>query len=84
MPRDARTGDPDRKPPMPSPDAANAPDEIYTDRDKPLVSGSREAKALHNHPPRAKGELGVGTGGDAARPGKAGEHDKTLPPRGKM
>jgi hypothetical protein len=70
-----------------SPPAAadvNMPDEAYTDQDKPLVAGSREARKLHDQPPRTKGTLGVGTAGDAARPTKPGIHNKTVPPRGKM
>lgn len=62
----------------------NPPDEEYTDRDKPLVAGSKEARALQDRPPRTKGTLGVGTAGDAARPTKTGIHSKTLPPRGHM
>jgi hypothetical protein len=62
----------------------NPPDEAYTDQDKPLVAGSREARALHDQPPRTKGTLGVGTAGDAARPTKPGIHNKTVPPRGSM
>jgi hypothetical protein len=70
-----------------SPPAAadvNLPDEAYTDQDKPLVGDSREARALHDRPPRTKGTLGVGTAGDAARPTKPGLHNKTVPPRGGM
>jgi hypothetical protein len=63
---------------------ANIPDEDYTDQDKPLVAGSQEARALHDKPPRTKGELGVGTAGDAARPSKPGIHNKPIPPRGQM
>jgi hypothetical protein len=62
----------------------NPRDEYYTDQDKPLVAGSKEARALHEKPPRTKGELGVGTAGDAARPIKPGIHNKPVPPRGQM
>jgi hypothetical protein len=61
----------------------NTPDEEYTDEGKPLVTGSREAKALHNRQP-GKGQLGVGTAGDAARPTKPGIHNKPVPPRGHL
>lgn len=63
---------------------ANMPDEGYSDQDKPLVADSPEARALHDHPPKTKGTLGVGTAGDAARPTKPGIHSKTIPPRGQM
>jgi hypothetical protein len=80
VPRDASPGEqpPER---MPSPDTINPRDEDYADAGRPLVSGSPEARSLHAHPPRAKGELGVGTAGDAARPMKSGLHDKPIPPR---
>ncbi len=63
---------------------ANQPDEDYNDGDKPLVAGSAEARALHERPPPAPGELGAGTAGDAARPIKPGVHTKGVPPRGKL
>lgn len=69
---------------MPSAADRNIPDEDYTDQDKPLVAGSSEARALHKRPPPAKGELGVGTAGDAARPSKPGIHNKPIPPRGRL
>lgn len=69
---------------MPAPDGPTMRDEDYADHEKPLVAGSTEAKRLHRRPPKGKGQLGVGTGGDAARPGKAGIHGKPIPPRGHM
>lgn len=57
-------------------------EEVYTDREKPLVAGSRAARKLHDDPPRTKGTLDVGTAGDAARPIKPGIHGKPLAPRG--
>lgn len=87
VPRDRDVDAPPRRRSDSPPSAAdmNPRDEdIYTDREKPLVAGSREARALHDNPPRAKGELGVGTAGDAARPIKPGIHGKPLPPRGNM
>jgi hypothetical protein len=81
VPRVQPTDDKLPKEPMPSPDTTNARDEDYANAGKPLVADSREAKALHENPPRAKGELGVGTAGDAARPTKMGIHDKPIPPR---
>lgn len=86
VPRDQevdRPAESDRQSPRSAADV-NQPDEDYTDQDKPLVAGSAEAKALHDHPPKTKGTLGVGTAGDAARPAKPGIHNKPAPPRGKM
>ena len=60
---------------------ANIEDEEYTDRDKPLVADSDAARALHDNPSRTKGDLGVGTAGDAARPSKTGIYGKPVPPR---
>ncbi|MBI2511441.1 MAG: hypothetical protein HYV96_05645 [Opitutae bacterium] len=50
------------------------------------VRGSLEpespiARALQEHPPKGKGQLDVGTGGDAARPGKTGIGPTSIPPR---
>lgn len=70
--------------PMPSADETNAPDEIYTDQAKPLTPGSREERELHDRPRHGKGQLGVGTAGDSARPTKEGIHNKPLFPRGQM
>jgi len=80
VPRDASSGEQPAER-LPSPDTTNPRDEDYTDAGKPLVADSPEARALHARPPRAKGELGVGTAGDAARPIKSGLHDKPIPPR---
>lgn len=86
VPRDRDLDAPPRRRRESPPSAAdvNPRDEDYTDREKPLVAGSREARLLHENPPRAKGELGVGTAGDAARPIKPGIHGKPLPPRGNL
>jgi hypothetical protein len=84
VPRDRQTDDKLPKKPTPSPATSNPTDEDYADAGKPLVAGSPEAIALHNRPPPARGELGVGTAGDAARPIKPGIHDKPIPPRGTM
>jgi hypothetical protein len=65
---------------LPSPDTTNPRDEDYTDAGKPLVAGSPDAVALHARPPRTKGETGVGTAADAARPVKSALHDKPIPP----
>lgn len=84
VPRDADIEDSANPTPSP-PSAADVnprDEEIYTDREKPLVAGSREARLLHDNPPRTKGTLDVGTAGDAARPTKPGIHGKPLPPRG--
>jgi hypothetical protein len=82
--RDAGTASRRRTDQPKSASDVNPRDEYYTDHDKPLVAGSREARALHDRPPPAKGELGVGTAGDAARPTKPGIHNKPVPPRGNM
>lgn len=67
----------------PAAGSINAPDELYAaGGDKPLPPNSPEANALQARPPRAKGELGVGSAGDAARPTKEGFTGKSLPPRG--
>lgn len=46
-----------------------------------LEPDSPPARALHDHPPRGKGQLDVGTGGDAARPGKTGIAPTSIQPR---
>jgi hypothetical protein len=70
---------------VPSAADVNPRDEdVYTDRDKPLVAGSRDARALHDHPPKGKDQLEVGSAGDAARPIKTGIGGKPIPPRGNM
>lgn len=81
VPRDRATDDKLAKKKMPAPDRVNIRDEDYSARNKPLVAGSREARALHDNPPPPKGELGVGTAGDAARATKGGIHDTTVPAR---
>lgn len=59
-------------------------DEDYTDRDKPLIAGSIEAKRLQEHPPTGTDQLEVGSAGDAARPTKEGIDGKPIPPRGQL
>lgn len=46
-----------------------------------LEPDSPPARALHAQPPRGKGQLDVGTGGDAARPGKTGLSPTSIRPR---
>lgn len=46
-----------------------------------LEPDSPPARALHEHPPKGKGQLDVGTGGDAARPGKTGIAPTSIQPR---
>lgn len=46
-----------------------------------LEPDSRPARALHARPPRGRGQLDVGTGGDAARPGKTGLSPTSIRPR---
>lgn len=59
-------------------------DEDYTDRDKPLLPDSTEAKRLQQNPPKGSGQLRIGTAGDAARPSKVGIYGKPVPPRGDL
>lgn len=81
VPRDRKLDD-GSTPPTRSPDGPSMRDEDYTDRDKPLVGGSDLARRLHEHPPKGRGQLGVGTAGDAARPSSSGIYSKPIPPRG--
>jgi hypothetical protein len=83
VPRDAKV-DTGKSPVMPTHDPEAVLDEDYADREKPLVAGSDLAKALQDRPPKGKGQLGVGTAGDAARPSKTGIYGKPIPPRGKI
>lgn len=87
VPRDRiLDGSPEHRSDAPASAADRNPrdEEVYTDREKPLIGGSREARLLHDHPPKGEGQLDVGTAGDAARPSKPGIHGKPLPPRGDM
>jgi len=79
---DVETSETSRAERMPSPNDVNALDEFASGGDKPLSSDSKAAADLHNNPRRAKGELGVGSAGDAARPSKEGITGKPIPPRG--
>lgn len=83
VPRDDRL-DTGGGPPMPPPDGALMRDEDYAEQDASLLPNSRPAKALQRKPPPGKGQLGVGTAGDAARPSKDGIHNKPVPPRGQL
>lgn len=83
VPRDERLDRGDG-PTMPSADGQAMRDEDYTDRDKPLLASSVEAKRLQHHPPKGKDQLRVGTAGDAGRPTKEGIEGKPIPPRGNM
>lgn len=83
VPRDAKV-DTGMSPPTPAHDAEQWRDEDYTDREKPLIGGSDLAKARHDNPPKGKGQLGVGTAGDVARPSKTGIYGKPIPPRGSV
>ena len=46
-----------------------------------LDADSPPARALHERPPRGRGQLTVGSGGDAARPGKTGIAATSIQPR---
>jgi hypothetical protein len=83
VPRDAKL-DTGGGPPMPAPDGRSQRDYDYTDRDKPLLPKSVEAKRLQDHPPQGKDQLRVGTAGDAGRPTKEGIYGKPIPPRGHL
>lgn len=74
------------------PDAGRTPDDTTPPRrhspegKRARVRGSLEpdsppARALHERPPAGQGQLGVGTGGDAARPGKTGLSPTSIQPR---
>jgi hypothetical protein len=80
VPRDADAGDDSKSTPTP-------PRRHSTVGKRARVRGSLEpdsppARALHEHPPRGRGQLDVGTGGDAARPGKTGIAPTSIQPRG--
>lgn len=47
-----------------------------------LEPDSPPARALHERPPKGRDQLRVGTGGDAARPGKTGLAATAINPRG--
>lgn len=75
------------------PDAGQAPDDTTPPRHhspegvRARVRGSLDpdspsARALHENPPKGAGQLDVGTGGDAARPGKTGLSATSINPRG--
>ena len=83
VPRDEEL-DRDNGSAMPAPDGPSMRDEDYTDREKPLLPDSVEAKRLQHHPPKGRDQLRVGTAGDAGRPTKEGIEGKPLPPRGHM
>lgn len=46
-----------------------------------LDENSPPARALHDRPPKGRGQLTVGSGGDAARPGKTGIAATSIQPR---
>jgi len=46
-----------------------------------LDADSPPARALHDRPPKGRGQLTVGSGGDAARPGKTGISATSIQPR---
>lgn len=69
--------------PTPAPGTqANPNDETAPRRE--LMADSPLAREMHEHPPKGPGQLDVGTGGDAARPGKEGIHDQPIPPRSRV
>lgn len=59
-------------------------DEDFASTDRPVLPNTKTARALQDHPPKGEGQLDVGTGGDAGRPGKEGFDGKPIPPRGRM
>lgn len=69
---------------IPGPDDRNVVDEDYATDQAPLAPGSPLGEQLHENPPKGSGQLGIGTGGDAARPGKEGIDAKPIPRRGHL
>lgn len=86
VPRDSDTADAeasDRRH-IPGAEDRNALDEDYATDQAPLAPGS-PASAQPPHTERqTQGQLEVGSGGDAARPGKEGLTGKPIPPRGEV
>jgi hypothetical protein len=85
VPRDSDTADAeasDRRH-IPGADDRNALDEDRATDQGAVAADSPNAERLHQ-PPRTQGQLDVGTGGDAARPGKEGVSGKPIPPRGDL
>lgn len=86
IPRDSDTADAEAsaRRHVPGPDDRNALDEDYASEGQPLAPDAPEVKKLHRTPPKGQGQLDIGTGGDAGRPGKEGVTGKPIPPRGHM
>lgn len=79
VPRDADAGrDTDSKPVRPGHHSARG--EAKRVRGT-LDADSPPARALHDRPPKGRGQLTVGSGGDAARPGKTGVAATSIQPR---
>lgn len=86
VPRDSDTADAevsDRRH-VPGADDRNVIDEDYATDQASLAPGTDTEKKLHDRKFKAGGQLDVGTGGDAARPGKEGITGKPVPPRGQV
>lgn len=83
VPRDRKLDD-GRGQPTPAPGGDSIKDEDYASNERPLPPDSPITKRLHEHPPKGRDQLEVGSAGDAARPSKEGIHNKTLPPRGRL
>lgn len=69
---------------VPGPDDRNVVDEDYATDQQGLAPDSPLGDELHDNPPETQGQLDVGTGGDAARPGKEGIDGKPIPRRGRV
>ena len=84
VPRDSDTADAeasDRRH-VPGADDRNALDEDQSPEQGSFPPDAPTVGKLHNRPPQGQGQLEIGTGGDAGRPGKTGVTGKPIPPRG--
>jgi len=70
--------------PPPAAGSRQVRDEDFATTDQPVLPDTKTARALQAHPPTGEDQLDVGTGGDAARPGKEGTAGKPIPRRGDM
>lgn len=79
VPRDADAG---HTPDDTTPPRHHSPEGVRARVRGSLEPDSPPARALHEHPPKGRGQLDVGTGGDAARPVKTGIAATSINPRG--
>jgi hypothetical protein len=69
---------------IPGADDRHTLDEDRASENRPLTAGATPTKKLHDQAPEGQRQLGIGTGGDAARPGKEGITGNPVPPRGNL